>query len=271
MARPVTPLAILAARLGEAVEHARQTEGLPEGLGASLEQAHRLAAGLDPYLNRHAGAESPALAALVRRTAEEDWGQRFDAGETVAALESEMLSGHLEGQVLKMLIRLMGARRVLEIGMFTGYSALAMAEALPADGEVVACELDPFAANLARAYFAASPDGGKVRVALGPALDTLQRLARQGACFDLVFVDADKPSYADYFRSLLDQGLVRAGGLIGVDNTLYQGQVYLPSDQRTANGRAIAEFNELVAGDPRVEQVILPLRDGLSLIRVIDR
>lgn len=265
-ARPVTPLGILVEQLQNAVQLA-EAATVPTELKTSLVQALQLASGLDPYLQECTTPESPALAALTQKTCAEDWSKRFSDGETVRQLEQEMLSGHVEGQTLKMFIRMMGAKRILEIGMFTGYSALAMAEALPEDGRLVACEVDSYVADFAKACFAASPHGGKITVEVAPALETLEKLVDAGESFDLVFIDADKREYVDYFRLLLDTGLLAPQGVICVDNTLFQGQVYLPPEQRTPNGEAIAQFNRIVAEDPRVEQILLPLRDGLTLIR----
>lgn len=255
--RPVTPTAIVAAELADICE---QVDG---PLRERLCRVRDLAAGLEPYLHRCTTPESAALAALARRTAETDWD---DTG-----LEQEMLSGHVEGQLLKFLVWTSGARRVLEIGMFTGYSALAMAEALPADGQLVACEMHSAVAALALESFADSPAGARITVEVGPAMDTLERLAGDAAVapFDLVFVDADKTGYLGYFEFLLDSGLLAEGALIAVDNTLLQGGPY--AHCTSANGSAIASFNAAVADDPRVEQVLIPLRDGLTLIRRVDR
>ena len=178
-----------------------------------------------------------------------------------------MLSGHVEGQLLEFLVHLSGARRVLEIGMFTGYSALAMAEALPADGVVVACELDAAVARFARAHFDASPAGRRIHVEVGPARATLQQLVDDGSePFDIVFIDADKAGYLSYLEFLLDSPLLAPGAVVAVDNTLLQGQAY-GVGAVSGNGAAIAAFNEAVIADPRVEQVLLPLRDGVTLIR----
>jgi caffeoyl-CoA O-methyltransferase len=256
-ARPVTPSTIVAHELAELARRGDAPE--------RLRRVAALAAGLDPYLGRCTTPESPALAALARRTAERDWAGRTGDG-VVLPLEQEMLSGHVEGQFLRFLVHLTRARRVLEIGMFTGYSALAMAEALPADGELVACEIDPDVARFARECFAASPAGERISVRVGPAQDTLADLAREGTRFDLVFVDADKAGYVGYLDALLDGDLLAPHGVVAVDNTLMQGQPWMP-DATTENGAAIAAFNRSVALDPRVEQVLLPLRDGLTLIR----
>ncbi|MDF5707446.1 MAG: class I SAM-dependent methyltransferase [Nostoc sp. S4] len=266
-ARPVTPVGILAKTLEAIVQEINQRPDLPAELVANLYQAWCLAAGLDPYLEEYTTPESAALTALAEKTSNEAWQEHFSEGTTVRPLEQEMLSGHVEGQTLKMFVHMTKAKKVLEIGMFTGYSALAMAEALPKDGVLVACEVDPFAAEVAQAAFNQSPDGQKIRVELGSALQTLEKLVAAGESFDLVFIDADKKEYITYFQTLLDTNLLAPSGFICVDNTLLQGEVYLPGQQRTANGEAIAQFNRAVALDPRVEQVILPLRDGLTIIR----
>ena len=265
-ARPVTPLGILVQQLEEIVQMAEEAK-VPVSLMVSLQKVLNLAAGIDPYLEQCTTPESPALANLAQKTAAEDWSQRFSDRETVRQLEQEMLSGHIEGQTLKFFVHMTGAKRILEVGMFTGYSALAMAEALPEDGCVVACEVDSYVADFARACFDESPHGSKIRVEVAPALETLQKLADAQEYFDLVFIDADKKEYVDYFKLLLDRELLTSGGFILVDNTLLQGQPYLPPQQRSANGEAIAQFNRFVADDPRVEQVLLPLRDGLTIIR----
>ncbi|MEI4279826.1 O-methyltransferase [Klenkia terrae] len=251
--RPVTPLGILAARLDALCA---RPDGLPADLRAELEAVRDLAVGFEPYLEEHSSPESPGLARLADRTRSAAWA---------GTLEAEMLSGHVEGVFLSFLLSMTRARRVLEIGMFTGYGALAMAEALPEDGQVVACELDPEVAAFARECFAESPAGARIDVRVGPAGDTLAALAVEGQQFDVVFVDADKAGYAGYLDALLETGLLAPGGLVAVDNTLMQGQPW--AGERTANGEAIAAFNRQVTADPRVEQVLVPLRDGITLVR----
>jgi caffeoyl-CoA O-methyltransferase len=263
--RPITPQTILASRLDQLARQLEAAEGVDPALKSGLQEACELARGLEPYLSRWTTPESAALRQLARRTEAEDW-RRHTSDGAAAPLEQEMLSGHVEGQVLKMLVHATRARRVLEIGMFTGYSALAMAEALPPGGRVIACELDAGVAAFAQQCFRDSPEAGQIEVRVGPALATLGELEADGERFDLVFIDADKAGYIGYLTALLDYGLVAPGGLIVVDNTLMQGQPWLP-DQVTANGAAIAAFNQSVAADPRVEQVIVPLRDGMTLIR----
>jgi caffeoyl-CoA O-methyltransferase len=265
-ARPVTPLGILVQQL-EHILNAAKTESISTEFKTSLIQAYQLAGGIDPYLEECTTSESEALANLAQKTQEEDWSKRFDDGETVRALEQEMLSGHIEGQLLKMLVSISKSKRVLEIGMFTGYSALAIAEALPDDGYVIACEVDEYVSQFAIDCFAASPHKDKIQVKVAPAIETMKELLEAGESFEMVFIDADKGGYIDYVNLLLDTDLLAPDGFICVDNTLMQGYPYLPAAQRTANGEAIARFNSFVAQDPRVEQVLIPLRDGVTLIK----
>lgn len=267
IARPVTPTTILAAELDDLAREIDAAAGVPAEVAERLRRARDLAAGLDPYVAACTTPESADLARLAEQTAETDWANR-DAPDGAVFLEQEMLSGHVEGQALKFLVWLSGAQHVLEIGMFTGYSALAMAEALPEDGSLLACEVDAEAARFAQQSFGSSPAGQRITIAVGPAMDTLQALAGTagGRTFDFVFIDADKAGYLDYVNYLLDSPLLSPDAVIVVDNTLMQGQPYT-GQQRSANGDAIAAFNTAIADDPRLEQVLLPLRDGVTLIR----
>ena len=265
--RPVTPLGILTEHLQVAAQLLDQETSVSADIKQHVQQALKLASGLDAYVETCTSQESPALKAIANKTSQENWNQRFSDGTTNRHLEQEMLSGHVEGQALKMFVHMTRAQRVLDIGMFTGYSALAMAEALPEEGVLVACEVDPYVATFAQELFRESPQGNKIRVELGSALQTLNKLATAQESFDLVFIDADKKEYVQYFQTVLESNLLAPGGFICVDNTLLQGQPYLPPEERSENGEAIAQFNRVVADDPRVEQVLLPLRDGLTIIR----
>jgi caffeoyl-CoA O-methyltransferase len=249
--RPITPVGLALAALDD----------------GDIDRAVALLRPLDQYLARCTTANSSELARLARRSDDHGW----NPGDT---LEAEMLSGHVEGQLLSILVKLSNARRVLDVGTFTGYSALAMAEALHDEnvegGIVVTCELDDGVAAMAADAFADSVAGNRIRLEVGPAIDTIARLAHEGEPFDLVFLDADKPGYLPVLQALFEHGLVEPGALIVADNTLLQGEPYADG-ARSANGDAIAAFNRAVADDDRVEQVLLPLRDGVSLIRVRSR
>lgn len=172
---------------------------------------------------------------------------------------SIMLTGPLEGRFLKFLASAIGARRILEIGMFTGYSALSMAEALPEDGELITCEIDQQVIDIAKRYYAKSEHGHKIHVKKGPALETLNSLT---GLFDLAFIDADKVNYPAYYEATLP--LLRKGGLIIIDNALYSGEVLKPESESST---AIANLNSKIARDERVDRVLLPVRDGIFCIR----
>lgn len=237
-----------------------------EGVTPEPELARSILAGLEQYPERMTSERSVELARLEDATREENWTVRYDSSDTSLRLQQNMLSGHLEGQFLAMLIALGRARRVLEIGLFTGYSALAMAEALPDSGEVVALEIDQYAADFARRHFDTSAHGDKITILVAPAMHSLEKLGETNEPFDFVFIDADKPGYIAYYEAILKMELLSADGLICVDNTLLGGDAYRDTD-RSPNGQAIAAFNDHVANDPRTVQVLLPVRDGVTLIR----
>lgn len=205
---------------------------------------------MKPELEEYARARTDSHGVLLDRLTE----------ETHAKTEiPQMLCGPLEGRFLKMMVEVTGARRVLEIGMFTGYSALSMAEGLPDDGKLITLEIDPDVIAIARRYFGESPHGKKIEIKQGPALESLKELSGP---FDFVFIDADKTNYLNYYKAVLPK--LKSGGVIMVDNVLYSGEVVRP---RSENAQAIDEFNQRVAADERVEKVLLTLRDGVYFIR----
>ena len=179
--------------------------------------------------------------------------------ETYEKLEiPQMTTGRIEARLLKLLARLVGAKRILEIGTFAGYSALSMAEALPEEGELVTCEIDPEAIIFAKKYFNLSPNGKKITLMEGSALESLRKISGP---FDMAFIDADKENYSNYYEAIFP--LIREGGLIAVDNVLWSGRVLDPKDE---TDKAIHHFNEQIIKDQRIESVLLTVRDGLSLI-----
>ena len=171
----------------------------------------------------------------------------------------DMISGRVVGRLLAMLIKISGAKRVLEIGTFSGYSALNMAEALPEDGALITCEYNERYEKIARSYFSKSKHGHKITLRMGMALDTIKKL--EGS-FDFVFLDADKINYPEYYQKLVP--LLSDYGLMVIDNVLWSGAVLQPDDEKA---RAIDEVNKIICNDERVEQVMLTVRDGLTLVR----
>jgi caffeoyl-CoA O-methyltransferase len=201
---------------------------------------------IEQYAEAHTSPPTELLAAL--------------AAETNSTMTSpQMLTGPTQGRLLELLVHAAGAHRVLEIGTFTGYSALSMAAGLPPDGHIDTCEVDPARVEVARRYVAQSPYAGRITVHVGPALESIARLTGE---FDFVFIDADKPNYANYIEAVLPRLSER--GLIAVDNTLWDGEVV---DPRNETARVIASLNDYLATDSRLVVVQLTVRDGLTLIR----
>lgn len=204
---------------------------------------------LAAYVHEHTSAPDPIFDRLRE--------------ETYAKLElPQMQVGRVEGAFLRMIVQLSGARRVLEVGTFSGYSALSMASGLAADGQIITCDIDPVATEVARRYFDQSPWGDKIEIRLGPAIETIRQLAADGARFDLVFIDADKGGYIDYYEAVMP--LLPSGALIIADNTLWSGKVL---DPQSDSDHAIVAFNRHVRADERVDHVLLSVRDGMMLAR----
>lgn len=191
-----------------------------------------------------------------------------DEGDLLSQLEKEtyesleiphMITGRIEGRFLKMLVHLLKAKRVLEIGTFGGYATLSMAAALPEDGQLFTCDIDPPAIAFAKRFFAQSQHGRKITLLEGPALESLKTLSGP---FDMAFIDADKENYWNYYEAIFP--MIVQGGLIVVDNVLWSGRVLNPVD---ASDKAIHQFNERVTQDARVEPVMLTVRDGIYCLR----
>ncbi|MDF2180978.1 class I SAM-dependent methyltransferase [Neptuniibacter sp. CAU 1671] len=171
----------------------------------------------------------------------------------------QKLSGRLVGRTLKFLAQLHQPKTVLEIGMFTGYSALSIAEGMPQDGRIICCETNPRAIEFAKTFFARSPYGHKIEVIFGRALDTLQTLDE---ALDFTFIDADKRNYLHYYEQVLEK--TRPGGLIVLDNMLWSGKVLQPESEIDD---VLVELNQRIAADPRVENIFLTVRDGINVVR----
>ncbi len=193
----------------------------------------------------------------------------LDRETNLRAIAPRMISGHIQGRLLELLVRMLRPRRVLEIGTFTGYSALSMAAGLEEEAELHTIEVDDELEEFIRSYFDRSGHGHKIRLHIGSALEIAPKL---GGEFDLVFIDGDKREYPAYYRMLMgdddSKPLVHSGSVLVADNILWSGKVVQPVAHNDRHTQALVEFNRIVADDPRVANVILPLRDGLNLIRI---
>lgn len=206
---------------------------------------------LEDYILSHIDKEGESLHKLDRET-------------HLFHLRPRMCSGHLQGRLLKMIVRMIRPKNILELGTFTGYSALSMAEGMDGDGELHTVEIDDELEDFIREHLGKSPYADRIHLHIGDALEIVPQL---GLTFDLVFIDADKRRYDDYYNMVFDH--VAHGGFILADNTLWDGKVVDYGKKLDAQTAGILRFNDLVAADPRVEKVILPLRDGLTIIRKI--
>ena len=204
---------------------------------------------IEQYVDTHTDGLSPLLQELVEETEKKTGRSRWSIGK-------------VEGRLMQFLVKVSGTRNAVEIGTFTGFSALMIAEALPADGLLVTCESNQIYAEIALRYFAKSPHGRKIRLELKPAIETLKGISDNS--IDFVFIDADKPSYGRY----LDEALrvLRPGGLIFVDNVFWRNKIF-KQPITNENAKAIAAFNKKVKDADGVEKVMLSVRDGIYLIR----
>ena len=215
------------------------------------------------YIEEHATRESEAMSWVAKQT-------------HIRTNHARMLSGSIQGELLRIIVQTSGAKRILELGTFTGYSAISLASALPEDGHLDTLELNDELEDLILEGFDRAGLSGKIALHIGDCKETLQRFrtemgltdgstADSAMLYDIVYMDANKREYCEYYDLVFD--MVRPGGLILADNVLWDGKVCqdpLPQDKQTLG---IARFNDMVSADPRVESVILPLRDGLSIIR----
>ncbi len=204
---------------------------------------------IEQYILDHIDPESEYLHQLYRST-------------NLHLLYGRMASGHLQGRLLKMMVKMARPKRILEIGTYSGYSALCLAEGLEEGGLLHTIEVNDEQEDFTRPWFEKSPFASRIRFHIGDALDVIPSLNER---FDLVFMDADKRSYCDYYRMVMDY--LNPGGYIIADNTLWDGHVVEPEHQHDPQTLGIMAFNDMVAADKRVEKVIIPIRDGLSIIR----
>ena len=204
---------------------------------------------VDDYILQHSSPEPDYLYRLWRAT-------------NIHTIHGRMASGHLQGRLLKMLVQMIQPQRVLEVGTFSGYSALSMAEGLPEGGRLYTFEINDEMEDFTRPWIENSPVADKITFLIG---DAMQEAPRLGVEFDMAFIDGDKRTYCECYDMVLS--ILRPGGFIVTDNTLWDGHVIDPVYDNDQQTQGIRRFNEYVAQDPRTEQVILPMRDGLTLIR----
>ena len=208
---------------------------------------HFIPEALDQYTVQHSEDEPELLQALTRETYQK-------------VLQPRMLSGHYQGRVLSIISKLIRPKTILELGTFTGYSALCLAEGLQKDGEIHTIDINDELVAFQRRYFNQSEYGAQIHQHLGPALEIIPKL---NLTFDLVFMDADKPNYINYFHKIIDK--LNPGGVILSDNVLWSGKVIEPLDKNDISTKIVLDYNRLLKEDERLETVLLPIRDGLTV------
>lgn len=211
---------------------------------------YEIESSLDTYVDSHISAEPEQLHRLTRES-------------HLRLVNGRMVSGHLQGRLLKMLTQLCAPRLAVELGTFTGYSALCIAEGLPEEGRLVTIEVDDELEDFIRRQFDASEYGGKIELRIGPAIDVCREFADESV--DMMFIDADKRQYPAYLEEAAR--ILRRGGLIIADNTLWSGHVCDPAYVKDPQTRGVRKFNDIAANLPGFETVILPFRDGITLLR----
>ncbi len=212
---------------------------------------HFLSQDLEDYIENHSQSEPELLARLNNETYQK-------------ILLPRMLSGHFQGRVLSMLSKLINPKNILEIGTFTGYSALCLCEGMQVGGQLHTIDVKEELVDFQRKYFDLSPWGNEIHQHLGEALTIIPDLKYQ---FDLVFIDADKENYINYFEMILPK--MNVGGIILSDNVLWSGKVVEPLNPKDTDTKILLEYNKLLKNDPRLETVLLPIRDGLTVSRKI--
>ena len=210
---------------------------------------HFLPEAIDDYIVKHSAKEPALLSKLNRETNQK-------------VLQPRMLSGHYQGRVLSLLSKMKSPKSILEIGTYTGYSALCLAEGLAKDGRLHTIDINEELYDFQKKYFDASAYKDQIKQYLGNALDIIPKIEEK---FDLVFIDADKPNYPAYFNLIIEK--LNSGGIILTDNVLWSGKVIETPKEEDESTKALLEYNKLLAKDDRLETVILPIRDGLTLSR----
>jgi caffeoyl-CoA O-methyltransferase len=253
-----------------------------------LAETRSIVDGFDGYLETMSSNAPDVLNPMIAQANSEDWASLHSNGKTQSLLHSNMCAGQYEAVVLQMLAKMTGAKRVLEIGMFMGTTTVSLA-LLPQVEKVVPMDIEPYLFELTSQWWEKAGVGHKIHPMIGDAIEGLQKLQDEKQQFDFVseinhfrqklhstetecqcFIDANKNGYSSYFKSVLDLGLIAPKGIVVLDNTLYKSATYVPHKMWTAPAKSIDEMNRVVVADARVDTVMLPVRDGVTVARLKD-
>lgn len=232
---------------------------------------------MDPYLDSVSHQGPAGLKPLIHETLHHDWAKAYSEKKVSFKVGPHWSAGAYEGGFVAMVVKALKAKRVLEVGMFTGTTTLCVADALPSDGKIITLEIDQYFKDLAIPFFEKAGVNNRVQVQIGSAIESMEKMIEnKEEPFDVIFIDADKTGYKKYYDTIIQGGLLCKGGVMLVDNVLYKGFTFTPELQQSkdlpdmgideANGKAMVEFNEYVSKDSRSQVVVLPIRDGISWI-----
>ncbi|XP_055896784.1 O-methyltransferase MdmC-like isoform X2 [Biomphalaria glabrata] len=241
-----------------------QSSNVPPELLQTLELACDLIQKRDDYTDSNTSYDSAACRNILEQTLKHDWDAVHRQGKTTWNLRPGMMTGRLEGQFLKSLVSIHKCKKILDIGMFTGYSALSMAEALPADGKLITLDQDIYLKELVEGqFFKQSPHGKKIEIRIGPAINTVKKLTADGEQFDIIFLDAHQGDYVEFLEYIFGQNLLVPGGTLLIDNAFVYGTGYTSNPR----GGSANRFTDVLASNPNLHRVLVPLRDGILIVR----
>ena len=265
--RTESPHIILAQRLKNIKQRLTKNKSLPKTDLSELDSIIQMMESLEQYVDDCTSLESQQLAELNKLTMQTDWDNIFVEKKSQVRLMTQMMSSKVSGQLLKMLVSVSKSKKILELGLFSGYSALAMAEGLPQDGKLISCEIDPYAANFARQYLNTTSCGERIEIRLGEALNLLDELAHERQCFDFIFIDAKKTEYKKYIEKIIHNQLITQQSLLCIDNVFMKGACFSSSEKQTKGSEEVKQMNQLLTSK-KFFTVMLPVRDGMTIAKL---
>tara|TARA_B100000035_G_scaffold205359_1_gene175597 strand:- start:3641 stop:4462 length:822 start_codon:yes stop_codon:yes gene_type:complete len=262
-----SPNLILAQRLKKIKKKLTNCKSIEESDITEIDSIIYMIESQEQYLDECTSYESSDLSKLNKLTMQTDWNRIFLEKKSNVRLMTQMMSSKLSGQLLKMLVTISGAKKILELGLFSGYSALAMAEGLPDHGKLISCEIDPYAAAFARSYLDSTPYGKKVQIRLGPALNLLDNFMQEGESFDFIFIDAKKTEYKQYITKIIANKLITKQSILCIDNVFMKGACFSKFEKQTNGSNEVKQMNQLLTSE-KFFTVMLPVRDGMTISKL---
>ncbi len=265
--RTESPIDILAQRLANIKQRLTKYKPIAGEILHEIDSVIDMMEGFERYADECTSLESQQLSNLNKITMQTDWNRIFIEKKSEVKLMTQMMSSKVSGQLLKMLVSISRSKEILELGLFSGYSALAMAEGLPEDGNLISCEIDPYAADFARQYLDTTSYGKKIQIRVGDALNLLDDFAFEGKSFDFIFIDAKKTEYKKYIDKIVDKQLIDQRSIICVDNVFMKGACFSNAEKQTKGSEAVKKMNQLLKSE-KFFTVMIPIRDGMTIAKL---